>query len=82
LPNTGEEGAGTAAMKLLEVLTAPVQVEQQSVTIDASIGIALFPDHGNEISVLLRCADLAMYAAKREHCGYMVYVPGLARRRD
>ncbi|HTP42093.1 MAG TPA: diguanylate cyclase [Nitrospiria bacterium] len=79
LPNTDQTGAQTSAQRVMNVLTVPVQVEQQSVSIDASIGIALFPDHGNEVSVLLRCADLAMYAAKREHCGYKVYTPGLNR---
>jgi diguanylate cyclase (GGDEF)-like protein len=81
LSSTDQTGAQTAARKVLDVLTVPVRLEQHSIPIDASIGIALFPDHGNEVSVLLRCADLAMYAAKRERCGYMVYAPGLARRR-
>ncbi|MBI3621410.1 MAG: MASE1 domain-containing protein [Nitrospirae bacterium] len=79
LSNTDAEGAGTAARKVLGALETPIQLEKQSVTIGASIGIALYPDHGNEISTLLRRADHAMYAAKRERCGYLVYFPGLTR---
>jgi diguanylate cyclase (GGDEF)-like protein/PAS domain S-box-containing protein len=81
LPNTDVEGAETAARKVLQELAAPVQVETQSVAMSASIGIALYPDHGHDVSSLLRCADLAMYAAKREHGGFAVYSPTLARRR-
>jgi diguanylate cyclase (GGDEF)-like protein len=80
LSNTDAEGAGTAAQKVLDALQTPIQLEKQSVTISASIGIALYPDHGNEVSTLLRHADYAMYAAKREQRGYLVYFPGLTRR--
>ncbi|WPK11116.1 EAL domain-containing protein [Lysinibacillus louembei] len=34
--------------------------------ISVSMGISIFPDHGNTISKLLRCADIAMYAAKQK----------------
>jgi len=80
LSNTDGEGAETAARKVLIALETPVQLEKESVTIRASIGIALYPDHGNEVSALLRCADHAMYAAKRERLGHLVYSPGLTRR--
>ena len=43
--------------------------------VDASIGIALCPDHGRDRSLLLARADTAMYAAKRGQQGFEVWVP-------
>jgi len=40
-----------------------------------SIGIALYPGHGMAARDLLRCADMAMYAAKRAGAGCAVYDP-------
>jgi diguanylate cyclase len=43
--------------------------------LDASIGIAVYPDHGGDAAELLQHADVAMYAAKQAHAGFMVYDP-------
>jgi predicted signal transduction protein with EAL and GGDEF domain len=43
--------------------------------VDASIGIALCPDHGRDRSLLLARADTAMYAAKRGRHGFEVWAP-------
>ncbi|WP_167759081.1 EAL domain-containing protein [Blastococcus sp. TF02A_35] len=51
--------------------------------VDASIGIALCPDHGRDRSLLLARADTAMYAAKRGRHGYEVWAPdGTPATRD
>jgi diguanylate cyclase (GGDEF)-like protein len=42
-------------------------------TVDASIGVALIPDHGNDADLLLQRADVAMYQAKRARTGIAVY---------
>jgi EAL domain-containing protein (putative c-di-GMP-specific phosphodiesterase class I) len=47
---------------------------------DASIGIALGPEHGRELGTVLRHADIAMYRAKHAHARYMVYTPDEDRR--
>lgn len=73
------EGIGDAetALRLAEEIRAGL-CEGYAVTIDsgivplrigASIGVALFPDHGREPQALIHAADLAMYAAKRETPG-------------
>jgi EAL domain-containing protein (putative c-di-GMP-specific phosphodiesterase class I) len=41
----------------------------------ASMGIAVYPDHGHDVSFLLRRADVAMYVAKRNQSGYALYDP-------
>lgn len=58
------EDAGAVATKLLTALQAPFSVAGNDLYVDASVGVALFPDDGAELDGLLRRADAAMYAAK------------------
>ena len=60
----GPEGAATVAQKIARVLSTPVLLEQMQVRVTASLGVALFPEHGRTVDELLRHADTAMYAAK------------------
>ncbi len=71
----GMEEAVQAASKLAAVLEQPIQVEDQSLHVGISIGIALFPDHGTDSSTLMRHADVAMYVAKRASENYAIYNP-------
>ncbi|QJR15329.1 bifunctional diguanylate cyclase/phosphodiesterase [Usitatibacter palustris] len=68
-----EAQAEAAAARVLSVLTAPFEVGTYRLEIGASIGIALAPHHGATASGLLRCADVAMYSAKRLGAGFAVY---------
>lgn len=70
LPNTHIEGALSAVQKITEALEPPFNLEGLSLEIEASIGIALYPDHGSEPETLMRRADVAMYRAKATggHC--------------
>ncbi len=43
------------------------------------IGIAVYPDHGNDAAELLQHADVAMYGAKHTHAGFLVYDPSVDR---
>lgn len=65
--------AKLAAGKLLAALREPVIVEDRSTSIDASIGIALFPEHGKLPDQLWQMADTAMYRAKSSGNGISVY---------
>jgi diguanylate cyclase (GGDEF)-like protein/PAS domain S-box-containing protein len=56
--------AENTADRLLEALAVPLVAANTTVSIGASIGIALFPDDGRSVEELLRRADDAMYAAK------------------
>jgi diguanylate cyclase (GGDEF)-like protein/PAS domain S-box-containing protein len=65
LENMSEaEGARQVATKLLEVIEQPYWVHGHLVHVSASIGLALFPDDGDDPDTLLKNADVAMYRAK------------------
>jgi len=53
------------ADKLIEILKKPFDIFQENVVISASIGIAVFPEDGEELKQLIRNADLAMYQSKK-----------------
>lgn len=60
----GESDAGLIALKLIEVLTKPYDLDGHAAHVGASIGITLFPANGVDPAVLLSQADMAMYRAK------------------
>jgi diguanylate cyclase (GGDEF)-like protein/PAS domain S-box-containing protein len=74
LPTTAEaKHARSIASKLMATIERPFDVSDEQICIDASIGIALYPEHGTDASSLLEHADHAMYEAKRKGAGYVVY---------
>jgi len=64
------DAAAAAARRILNTLEQPFVVEGQVLEVGASIGIALFPEHGADARTLMRRADVAMYAAKQAQSGY------------
>jgi len=73
LPNTEIELARTTAQKILAALGVVFRVDELNLYVNASIGIADYPDHGTDVSTLLQRADVAMYVAKRNKSGVVVY---------
>jgi diguanylate cyclase (GGDEF)-like protein len=61
------------ADRLHAAMQAPFHVDGMSLDIEASLGVAWAPTHGGGVDHLLRCADVAMYAAKTRRDGVMVY---------
>lgn len=57
------EAAATCA-RVLEAIRRPVMVQGHDAYVSASMGVAMFPEHGNNSSDLIQHADLAMYLAK------------------
>ena len=55
------------AQKVQEVITRPRSVGGLELAVDASIGIALSPEHGTDTETLMRRADVAMYRSKETH---------------
>ncbi len=73
LPAVNDKHATMAARMLLQALRTPFRIEEQSLDIGASIGIALYPDHGVDTNILIQRADVAMYAAKHANSGHAFY---------
>ncbi len=70
------EAAQVTAEALLAAIKRPFVIDGIALEIGASIGISLFPTHGRDSHALLRCADIAMYQAKRASSGTAVYNAG------
>ncbi len=62
------------ASRLRVALTEPVRLEGMTFDLDASIGIALYPDHAPDFELLLQRSDVAMYMAKEARSGVEFYV--------
>lgn len=73
LPAVNEKHAAMAARMLLQGLRTPFLVEDHNLDIGASIGVALYPDHGVDANILIQRADVAMYAAKHANSGHAFY---------
>ena len=73
LPDAAVESAVLVAAKITRALEAPLTLEGNTLSISGSLGIATYPDHGDNEINLLKFSDVAMYAAKRTNSGYCVY---------
>lgn len=62
--------------QILEGLEQPFPLSGLSLDIEASMGIALYPEHGTDIDTLVRRADVAMYLAKESRRGAEIYNAG------
>ena len=68
-----ERDAMNVAQRIQFAMEHPILVAEHSLTISISVGIVIFPIHGNEGSTLLQRADIAMYQAKHNHQGFAFY---------
>jgi diguanylate cyclase (GGDEF)-like protein len=63
------------AERIRTALAAPFELEGMLLEPEASIGVALSPNHGQDVEKLIRCADIAMYVAKDERSVIETYSP-------
>lgn len=75
LPQTDFVGAKNCAERIHQSMEAPFCINDVSTESNISIGIALYPDHGENTDVLMQYADVAMYQAKKSQSGYALYSP-------
>jgi len=73
LPGCDADQAQRIAAEILHALEAPMMLDGHQVDVRASIGVAAAPDHGAQHSILMRRADVAMYAAKRHNLGVLAW---------
>ena len=75
LPIDDCDGAQVVTHRLIDALDQPVVLDGQSVDINGSVGIATFPQHGEDPEKLMLHANMAMYTAKRSNSGFAVFDP-------
>ncbi|MBB1440829.1 EAL domain-containing protein, partial [Shewanella sp. SG41-4] len=71
------------AISLKKHITQPITTTQHVLNMDCSIGIAMYPDHGESIYDLISLADLSMYSRKDKSNGsvdYVMFSDGLAKK--
>ena len=72
---TDLERARRVSNRILRALEEPFQLDSLSLEVGVSIGIAMYPEHAEDKSKLLQCADVAMYSAKQAQSGVALYDP-------
>ena len=73
LPNIDPPVAVRTAAMIIKRLEESIVLDKLTLDISASIGISLYPIHGEYADTLIRRAELAMYAAKRTESGWAIY---------
>jgi len=72
------QSAERLARRLVEIIGHPPPLENQSIHVGVSVGIAIAPDHGLDADELMKCADLALYQAKAKGRGaYQLFEPAM-----
>lgn len=79
---SGVDGAVAVAKKILKAIGEPFVIAGRNLEIGASIGVVVFPQHGDDLDALMRQADAAMYTAKQAQSGYRVYSKDLGHGAD
>lgn len=73
LDGCGDAESEAVAIKLRAALAEPYHLGAVTIQVNASIGIALHPAQGADLTTLLRKADMAMYTAKTTRSGHCIY---------
>lgn len=73
LPDVSQQEALAVAERMALCLREPYQIDAMQLQVEASIGLAHYPDQGQDGHELLRCADVAMYAAKANNESVVVF---------
>jgi diguanylate cyclase (GGDEF)-like protein len=72
-PASDRQEATALAHRIADTLRDPFELEEMVVDVQASVGIALFPEHGHGVETLLQKADVAMYRAKETRSNVALY---------
>jgi GGDEF domain-containing protein len=70
-----EEQATAVAQRIIKTLNKPFQVNGNNINIECNIGISIYPVHGQDEKILIRCADKAMHQAKSHNQTTYVFDP-------
>ena len=72
-PPTPVATAREVAERLVEAIAEPFDIEGMKLDLGIAIGVALYPEHGGDLEMLMHNADMVMYKAKRGQLGYCVF---------
>jgi predicted signal transduction protein with EAL and GGDEF domain len=72
---SGTDGATEVVERVRNAIEQPFLVDDVPVAVEATVGVALFPDHAETIDDLLQKADVALHTAKSAKSGWQVYTP-------
>jgi diguanylate cyclase (GGDEF)-like protein/PAS domain S-box-containing protein len=73
--------ADLVALKIINAFARPISVDGRDLHVTTSIGVSLYPDHGNDAETLLKNADVAMYKAKdRGRNGFQSYTSDMGTK--
>jgi diguanylate cyclase (GGDEF)-like protein len=75
LPDSDRQQMLDRAAVLLRALEKPFIIDGSTITVGASVGMTVYPEHGDNMTDILCRADSAMYEAKRSKQGIMFYEP-------
>ncbi|MYS80193.1 putative bifunctional diguanylate cyclase/phosphodiesterase [Embleya scabrispora] len=70
---TAQEVVMGLAHRIVDRLGEPFDLDELTLDVEASVGVAIFPDHARDVLGLLQYADVAMYLAKRSRSGVELY---------
>ncbi|MEK9720125.1 MAG: GGDEF domain-containing phosphodiesterase, partial [Quisquiliibacterium sp.] len=76
----GADAAKEIAGRIVEAMSQPMRLNNQVIDVGVSIGISIYPEHGQDDATLLRHADKAMYRAKQQQQGPALFDGGDARQ--
>jgi diguanylate cyclase (GGDEF)-like protein len=75
LPDAGVDEAFVVAQRIASSFEVPLSLDDHTIDLSAGIGIAAWPEHGDDAAALVARAEMAMYAAKRKPEVAQVYDP-------
>ncbi len=73
LPTVDRESPEIVAKKIIDAIAEPIVDGKTTIKTTGSIGVSLYPDHGDDNDTIIGKADAAMYAAKRNGSGMTTY---------
>ena len=77
LPGADAATAMAVGLRIRAALEQALTLDEHTVDVAASVGIATHPEHGSDADMLLGRAEVAMYAAKNRRAGILAYDPGM-----
>jgi diguanylate cyclase (GGDEF)-like protein len=80
LEGCDETSARLSAQELCHVLAHAIELDDMHISLELSVGIAVYPEHGSEAEMLLRRSDIALYGAKQSRSAIGVYQIGQDER--